>query len=125
MKSLSFLGFSNYTVDKTGKVYNTKRKKYMSTHKNNSGYTIVSLTHDSDGKVNRLIHVLVAKSFIPNPESYADVGHKDDNKDNNNSSNLEWTTHSDNIKKTIPTRKKPGVLKKVALFLGQEILQGI
>ena len=59
-KNLKFLGFSRYTVDKKAKVLNTKTGKYMSTHKNNAGYVVVSLTHDTDGKVNRLLHVLVA-----------------------------------------------------------------
>jgi len=36
------------------------------------------------------IHKLVAKAFIPNPNNYTVVHHKDHNKLNNNADNLEW-----------------------------------
>jgi hypothetical protein len=42
------------------------------------------------------IHRLVAMTFIPNPNNYPDVNHKDENKANNLASNLEWCNHSYN-----------------------------
>ena len=45
-----------------------------------------------------LIHVAVARAFIPNPENKTDVNHIDGDKGNNDLSNLEWNTRSENLK---------------------------
>lgn len=53
------------------------------------GYYIVVLC--KKGKhYTKLIHRLVAEAFIPNPRKLNEVNHKDENKLNNISINLEW-----------------------------------
>lgn len=47
------------------------------------------------------VHILVAKAFIININNYPLVGHKDNNKSNNNYKNLYWTTNSENIQKAV------------------------
>lgn len=61
-----------------------------------SGYKAISLS--KEGKVKRcLIHRLVAESFVPNPNNYPEVNHRDEDKLNNRADNLEWCTKSYNI----------------------------
>ena len=45
---------------------------------------------------NHNIHRIIAQTFIPNPNNFPCVNHKDGNKLNNSIDNLEWCTHSDN-----------------------------
>lgn len=77
-----------YEVSNTGKVRDIKGNvKPM--YKNNKGYYCLSLYYK--GKTyHPLIHRLVAKAFIANPNEYKQVNHKDCNKENNTVSNLEW-----------------------------------
>lgn len=46
---------------------------------------------------NIFVHKLVAIAFIPNPNHYAEINHKDEVKDNNRVENLEWCTRYYNI----------------------------
>lgn len=39
---------------------------------------------------------MAAQEFIPNPNNWEEVNHRDENKLNNHVSNLEWCTHSYN-----------------------------
>jgi hypothetical protein len=45
----------------------------------------------------RLLHRIVAKAFIPNPDNKTDVNHIDGDRKNNASSNLEWATRLENM----------------------------
>lgn len=71
------------------------------------GYYCLSL-RDTQAGLSKLItvHSLVAKTFIPNPLHLPCVNHKDENKLNNDVSNLEWCTNEYNS--TYGTAKERG-----------------
>ena len=76
-----------YEVSNLGRVRDLKgRIKAM--YKNNKGYLYLSLYYR--GKSHHpTIHRLVAKAFIPNPNNYDQVNHKNCDKNNNTVENLE------------------------------------
>lgn len=57
-----------------------------------TGYDCVTLC----GKLKH-IHRLVAEAFLSNPNGYRIINHKDENKQNNEVTNLEWCTQKHNI----------------------------
>lgn len=61
------------------------------------GYKRVQLQQNCKFKM-ELIHRLVAKAFIHNPNRLNEVNHIDNIPSNNHYSNLEWCTHSENLK---------------------------
>lgn len=88
-----------YEVSNDGQVRNRKgEQKVLSIKKGaNTNYREVSLW--KDGKNKRfLVHRLVAKAFIPNPNNYKIINHKDEDGTNNCVSNLEWCNHEYNAR---------------------------
>ena len=69
----------------------------MRLHNVGRGYLKVNL-HKNNISETRYVHRLVAEAFIENPENKVTVNHKDGDKKNNSSSNLEWATYSENHK---------------------------
>lgn len=49
--------------------------------------------------VTKLAHRLVGLAFCPNQNNYAEMDHLDEDKTNNDSSNLEWVTHAENMRR--------------------------
>ena len=59
------------------------------------GYEMVALYKEGKAR-NTKVHRLVAQAFIPNPNNYPQVNHKDEDKTNYNVDNLEWCTNEYN-----------------------------
>lgn len=102
----------NYIVSDQGRVarlpyrqrnnYGDRRKfkhyglRLLTPEPNRAGYIRVTLW--KYGKRERhLLHRLVAKTFIPNPENKPEVNHKDCCITHNKKENLEWMTRQENI----------------------------
>lgn len=56
--------------------------------KDKDGYLVITLSKDGKQKTFK-IHRLVAIHFIPNPNNYKEINHKDENKENCKYKNLE------------------------------------
>ena len=88
-----------YQVSDLGRVRSKKygRWKVLRPRKTNKGYLTVGLF--KDGKKNTVsVHRLVADAFIENENLLnTEINHKDENKENNRVSNLEWCDRSYNL----------------------------
>lgn len=62
----------------------------------NTGYCMLTINHKSRSYA-RSVHRLVAVHHVPNPLNKPFVNHKDGNKLNNHSVNLEWVTRRENV----------------------------
>lgn len=77
-----------YQVSNYGRVKNVRTNQILKIAHNQKGYQHVCLINN--GKHTKKIHRLVAQAFIPNPNDFLQINHKDKNKDNNIHTNLEW-----------------------------------
>lgn len=88
-----------FIVYNTGEIYNinkTKKNYYL----NKNGYPYIQCIVNKRRK-NHMIHRLVAKLFIPNPDNKPEVNHIDGDKTNFHVNNLEWNTKSENMQHAI------------------------
>ena len=74
---------------------NYSKERILKASKLGAGYLKVNLYKDGIKKTCG-IHRLVANAFIPNPSNLPQVNHKDENKENNCVTNLEWCSHEYN-----------------------------
>lgn len=89
--------FPLYGVYKTGHVVNLNSGRILKPDVNSCGYLRVTLSKNNKQK-RVFIHRLVAELFLENKNGFNQVNHKDGNKQNNCSSNLEWCNQSLNQK---------------------------
>lgn len=73
-----------------------RKGKLLTLQTDHKGYKKILLSKDGTYKL-WSVHRLVALAFIPNPNNYPCVNHKDENKANNSVDNLEWCTIKYNI----------------------------
>lgn len=78
----------HYQVSNKGRVKNKHTGNILKPSCNSGGYEHVELRYGYNK--DELVHRLVAKMFLPNPNNFNQVNHKDENKRNNDVLNLEW-----------------------------------
>lgn len=102
--------------NKTKKPELLYRAKILKASIDKQGYKTVNLWNNGQKKTYK-IHRLVAKTFIPNPNNYLVINHIDENKMNNDISNLEWCTQKHNILHSV---KKLAQRRKIVRDDGKE-----
>lgn len=136
-------GFDDYEISNKGRVKSLERnlnvtsklgnsfyrhyeEKIMKTRTDVDGYQLVNLRKDKKCYTLK-VHRLVAEAFIPNPNNYQIINHKDYNRSNNSVENLEWCTYQYNntygdvgYKKALKTGK-PLIAYKDGVEVGRYI----
>ena len=95
-----FLG--RYEINKRGEIRNKILGKVYKDKVGNKGFYPRISFRNKDIKKTYNIHILVAKTFIPNPDHKPFVDHIDRNKENYYFTNLRWVTDSENAKNIDP-----------------------
>ena len=97
-------GYPNYQVSTLGNVKSKERytkqrngmslrkEKMLKQQKDKKGYLYVRLYNENCWKYFK-VHILVAKTFIPNFFNEPTVDHIDRNKENNDVDNLRWASY--------------------------------
>lgn len=92
-----------YLVRDDGTIYSEKRNRILKGTLARNEYPTIYLTQDNK-QYNLMVHRLVAEYFVPNPNNYTIVHHKNGNKLDCRAENLEWVTAQKNI---LETKRKP------------------
>ena len=111
--------FNTYYINKKGDVLSFPKRgnhyKFPTILKQNydkDGYKTVSIIGNDKKKHLLKVHRLVAKAFIPNPQGFPCVNHKNEVKSDNSVENLEWcsvkynNSYNGRIKRAASKNKK-------------------
>jgi hypothetical protein len=87
-----------YQASDEGRVKSLRfgKEKILKARDDGHGYFQVGLFKDGK-QVFKRVHRLVAEAFLPNPNNYKEINHKDEDKTNNSVENLEWCDRKYNI----------------------------
>ena len=115
---------NKYLVSNTGEVKNAKTGRIMMGSKQN-GYRFLCLHIGKDiPRMNRLVHRMVAETFLENEDDKPVVNHKDTNILNNHVDNLEWVTYKENMNtdetiKNLKRGKNSKIIHQICIETGE------
>ena len=92
--------------------YRLAKGKMLTARKIHGGYLGVLFKVQGHTEM-KLVHRLVAKAFVPNPQDLETVNHIDEDKTNNRADNLEWMSRADNVRYGTGSQRKRTPMRKV------------
>lgn len=104
----------DYKVDNLGNIFNKHGKKLKPRLRRDTGYYAVILYNPTKSY---LVHKLVGKYFVPNPENKPFLNHKRGNKALNAHYDLEWCTASENLLHSYRTLGRKPTYNKSSLCI--------
>lgn len=115
--SLSCAGFRDYEVSTKGRVRNSTTDKVLTPVCNCYGYMTVNLLSDTKTQKTQFAHVLVAKAFLPQPDTPSwQTDHRNGDRKDNRLENLRIVSRSENmtfaVGRAIIRESKDGVEKQ-------------
>ena len=116
----SIEGYSDYLIFEDGEIFSLLSNKLIKRSLTRGYYQVGLYKNNVEKKL--YLHRLIALTFIPNPENKPVVDHIDENKLNNNISNLRWVTHSENCQNIKKPRKKSKIGEK---YIYKNIVDGL
>jgi hypothetical protein len=103
-------GFPLYELLPDGTIRNARTKRVRKPQMEDGTYPMISLFNPDIQMAEMVaIHRLVALTLVPNPDptTKIEVHHKDNDKTNYHSDNLEWTTRKENLAYAKNTERRP------------------
>lgn len=101
---------NRYKISPLGAILNLANNTELRPSVNPNGYLKVGLANGEGTHEQYLVHILVARHYLPNPYNHPQVNHKDGIKSNNAVDNLEWCTPTENINHALRTGLRPGYM---------------
>lgn len=86
---------SKYQVSNLGRIKNKRTQYILTQNPRKDGYIRNNFLLDDNTSKSILVHRLIAKTFIDNPENKLTVNHINIKRDDNRVINLEWATYSE------------------------------
>lgn len=96
--------YKNYDVYEDGMIVNKRSGKEVKCVKKSNGYMQVTLYNDT--VETWLVHRLLAKLFIPNPDNKPCVEHINADRSDNRLCNIRWATYTENNNNPITLERK-------------------
>lgn len=90
-----------YEISSDGRVFSkdfnhTGKRKEMRQYLDQDGYPHIFFNVNGR-RFKRMVHRLVAESFLVKPPSDCEINHKNGTRNDNRLENLEWVTHQENV----------------------------